>query len=53
MSYMFNKCLSLTSLPNISKWKLRKNNGIDNIFLICFSLLNIDEIKGKRYILGY
>ena len=40
MSYMFYKCSSLISLPNISKWNTKNDNNMNYIFSECFNLLN-------------
>ena len=39
MSYIFNNCSSLISLPDISKWKVDNINNMNNMFDNCFSLL--------------
>ena len=43
---MFNNCLSLISLPEISKWKSK--NSI-NMFNGCLSLINNDEILNFNF----
>jgi len=45
MSHMFYNCCSLSSLPDISKWKQRISisDGINNMFQGCFNSLNFVE----------
>jgi len=38
MGYMFSGCLSLTSIPDISNWKVNKVNNMLKIFSNCPSL---------------
>ena len=43
MSYMFYKCSSLTSLPDISKWNTNNVTNMCYMFYKCSSFLNIPE----------
>ena len=45
MSYMFNKCSSLISLPDISKWNTAKVTNMRNIFNGCSSLISLPDIS--------
>ena len=40
MSGIFSNCLSLSSLPDLSKWKGNNNTDKRNIVLDCIILLN-------------
>ena len=42
MSYIFYKCLSLSSLPDISKWNTNNVTNMSYMFSGCSSLINID-----------
>ena len=44
-SYMFSGCLSLISLPNLSKVNLKNITNIRGIFFYCISLSYIDDIS--------
>ena len=44
-SYMFSGCVSLFSLPDISKWDLTKVKNIRGMFFYCPSLTYIDDIS--------
>ena len=44
VSYMFSGCLSLISLPDISKMSLNNITNIRGIFFYCSSLAYIDDI---------
>ena len=44
MSYMFYKCSSLLSLPDIFKWDTEKITNMSNIFCECYSL-NVPSIS--------
>jgi len=44
MSYMFNECHSLASLPDISKWNTNKVIKHENFFKCCFNLSNLPNI---------
>ena len=44
-SYMFSGCVSLASLPDISKWNTIKINSLKEIFFYCVSLTYIDDIS--------
>ena len=37
MKYMFKDCISLTSLPDISKWNIENVDEMDDIFEGCIS----------------
>ena len=41
MDNMFKNCISLNSVPDISKWNLKNVNVINNIFKGCKKSLNI------------
>ena len=41
MSYMFSKCSSLTSLPDISKWNTNNVTNMSGMFNNCKKDLNI------------
>ena len=45
MSYMFNKCSSLLSLPDISKWKINNVNDMSYMFYNCSSLISLPDIS--------
>ena len=45
MGYVFSKCPSLTSLPDISKWDTKNNENLSNMFSHCFSLLSLPDIS--------
>ena len=45
MSYMFSKCSSLSSLPDISKWNTNNVTGIGAMFGRCPSLLSLPDIS--------
>ena len=45
ISYMFSGCLSLISLPDISKMNLNSITNIRGIFFYCSSLSYIDDIS--------
>ena len=45
ISYMFSGCLSLISLPDISKMNLNNITNIRGIFFYCSSLSYIDDIS--------
>ena len=47
MSFMFNKCKSLYSLPDISIWDTSNVKSMTKIFAGCHELLNI-PIKFKH-----
>jgi len=44
MSYLFNKCYSLASIPNINNWNISKVKKKEGMFLSCISLRNIPFI---------
>ena len=44
MSYMFNDCTSLSSLPDISKWNINNVTDMSYIHRNCISLLNLSDI---------
>ena len=43
MSYMFNGCSSLTSLPNINNWNTAKVICMDSMFTGCSKLKKIPK----------
>ena len=45
MSYMFNGCSSLLSLPDISKWNTSNVNDISYMFYECSSLSSLPDIS--------
>ena len=45
MNGMFNKCISLLSLPNIFKWNTSKITDISYLFFGCNSLLSLPDIS--------
>jgi len=45
MSYMFNKCNSLNSLPDISKWNTKNVTRMDSMFRNCSSLNSLPDIS--------
>ena len=47
-SYMFSGCLSLISLPDISKWDISNIKNIRGMFFYCSSLKYIDDISKWR-----
>ena len=58
ISYMFNKCKSLISLPDISIWNTSNVDDMSALFNECKSLIslpdiskwNISKVINKRYI---
>ena len=45
MSYMFDKCSSLSSLPDISKWNTNNVTDMSCIFASCSSLSSLPDIS--------
>ena len=45
MSYMFNHCWSLATLPDISKWNINNIKKINNMFSGCKSLKSFPDIS--------
>ena len=45
MSYMFNECFSLVSLPDISRWNTNKVTDMSFMFTLCESLKILDDIS--------
>ena len=45
MSYMFNDCLSLSSLPDISKWNTNNVIKMNNMFSGCILLSSLPDIS--------
>ena len=45
MSFMFNECFSLKSLPDISKWNTVRVKLMNNMFYECYSLKFIPDIS--------
>ena len=44
MSSIFSGCLSLTSLPDISKWNTSNVTNMKNLFSKCKMLLSLPDI---------
>ena len=44
MSGMFLLCMSLSSLPNISKWKTQNVTNMSCMFYVCSSLSSLPDI---------
>ena len=42
---IFSNCLSLSSLPDISNWKVNNVIKMDSIFYNCFSLSSLPNIS--------
>ena len=45
MSYMFSRCSSLSSLPDISKWNTSNVNNMSDMFYLCSSLSSLPDIS--------
>ena len=45
MSYMFYACVSLISLPDISKWNTNNVTNMKRIFSCCIKLSNLPDIS--------
>ena len=45
MSYMFRDCISLASLPDISKWNTSNITNMSSIFRGCLSLSSLSDIS--------
>ena len=45
MSYMFYKCSSLNSLPDISKWNTNTVTTMEALFYGCESLQSLPDIS--------
>ena len=45
MNHMFSYCESLTSLPDISKWKTNKVTNMNEMFSYCYSLSSLPDIS--------
>ena len=45
MSYMFNDCQLLKSLPDISRWNTQNVTSMSNMFRLCKSLLSLPDIS--------
>ena len=45
MSFMFSKCISLSSLPDISKWNTNNVKYINCMFYNCTSLSSLPDIS--------
>ena len=48
MSEMFCNCISLTSLPDISKWSTDNMIDMSRIFINCYSLLSLPDISKRN-----
>ena len=44
MSYLFYKCTTLSSLPDISNWNISNVNNMNYIFYNCTKLSSLPEI---------
>ena len=47
MSFMFDGCSSLSSLPDISKWNTKINTNICYMFSECSSLLSLPDFQNE------
>ena len=45
MRYMFDKCSSLSSLPDISKWNTNNAKNMSDMFYKCSSLSSLPDIS--------
>ena len=45
MSYMFYSCLSLISIPDITKWNTHKTKDMSNMFNGCLSLTVLPDLS--------
>ena len=45
MSYMFYGCISLISLPDISRWNISNTDDISYMFTKCYSLMSLPDIS--------
>ena len=45
MSYMFDNCIQLNCLPDISKWNTKNVTNMSAIFSICKSLISLPDIS--------
>ena len=45
MSYMFTRCSSLSSLPDISKWNTNNVTNMISMFFGCSSLSSLPDIS--------
>ena len=45
MKYLFSGCISLMSLPDISKWDTRKVTNMSYMFKNCSSLIKLPDIS--------
>ena len=45
MSYMFNNCRSLSSLPDISKWNTNNDTNMSNMFSYCRLVTSLPDIS--------
>ena len=45
MNHMFNKCSSLSSLPDISKWNTNNVTNMSYMFRSCSSLSSLPDIS--------
>ena len=45
MSYLFNNCINLLYLPDISNWNTNKVTNMEQMFNNCRSLLNLPDIS--------
>ena len=41
---MFYKCSSLLSIPDISKWNIKRINNMEKLFYRCLKLINLPDI---------
>ena len=45
MSYVFQRCTSIESLPDISKWNTNNVNYMSGMFSCCSSLSSLSDIS--------
>ena len=45
MSAIFEECISLLSLPDISKWNISNVTDMNNMFNECILLLSLPDIS--------
>ena len=50
MSSMFNKCSSLSSLPDISKWNTNNVTDMNHMFYGCSNMILSTNIKTRFHI---
>ena len=45
MSFMFNRCYSLTSIKGISQWNTKNVSNMNYMFCECKALVDFDDIS--------